>query len=71
MLDFPTSLAAIVTRKLAASALTVEAALTGDRKLLAEALWADGAVSDMETAGKMTGELLEVHRQFLPNFFDL
>jgi alpha-galactosidase len=67
--DFPDTLAAIIVRKLAATRLTVEAALTGDRGLFVEALLADGAVTDPEAARKMGEELLEAHRQYLPNFF--
>jgi alpha-galactosidase len=69
ILGFPDPLAAIVTRKLAATQLTVEAALTGDRRLFVEALLADGSVTDPELARKMADELLEAHRQYLPNFF--
>jgi len=69
ILDFPDPLAAIVTRKLTAALLTVEAALAGDRGLFVEALLADGAVTDPEVARKMGEELLEAHRQYLPNFF--
>ncbi len=67
--DFPDPLAAIVTRKLAATRLTVEAALTGDRKLFVEALLTDGAVTDREVAEQMGDELLVAQRQYLPNFF--
>ena len=67
--DFPAPLAAIITRKLAAARLTVEAALAGDRGLLVEALLTDGAVTDPEVARKMGDELLEAHRQYLPNFY--
>jgi len=68
--DFPDPLAAIMTRKIAAAQLTVEAALAGDRRLFVEALLADGSVTDPEVARKMAEELLEVHREHLPNFFD-
>jgi alpha-galactosidase len=68
ILDFPDRLAAIITRKLTATSLTVEAALTADQNLFVEALLADGAVTDPEVARKMAEELLEVHRQYLPNF---
>jgi alpha-galactosidase len=67
--DFPDALAAIITRKLTATSLTVDAALTGDRKLFVEALLADGSVAEPEVASKMADELLEAHRQHLPNFF--
>src|SRR5205823_1641517 len=59
--DFPLSLAAILRRKLAATELTVEAALTGDRGLFVEALLADGAVTDPDTASRLGDELLEAH----------
>jgi alpha-galactosidase len=68
VLDLAPSLAAIVTRKLSAARLTVEAALSGDRRLFVEALLADGAVSDPQVAAKMGDELLQAHREYLPNF---
>jgi alpha-galactosidase len=67
--DFPDPLAAIINRKLSATLLTVEAALAGDCGLFVEALLADGAVRDPEVARQMAEELLEAHRQDLPNFF--
>jgi len=66
--DLSNSLAAVLARKLAAVELTVEAALTGDRALLTEALLADGAVTDPATAARMGRELIEAHKRFLPNF---
>ena len=69
--DFPAPLAAIISRRAAATSLTVEAALAGDRRLLVEALLADGAVSDPTVAGKLGDDLLEAHREHLPNFYDL
>ena len=68
ILDFPGRLAAIVARKLAATRLTVEAALSGDRGLFVEALLADGSVVDPGVARRMAEELLEAHRADLPNF---
>jgi alpha-galactosidase len=69
LLDVPEPIAAIITRKLTATLLTVEAALQGDRKLFAEALLADGAVTDTNVANQLRDELLETHKQYLPNFF--
>jgi len=66
--DFPERLAAPLIRKLAAQALTVEAALTGSRQILVEAMLADGCVSDPATAEKVADELLRAHRQYLPQF---
>lgn len=67
--DFPDTLAAIITRKIATVSLTVDAALSGDRGLFVEALLADGSVTDADVASKMADELLEAHRRYLPNFF--
>lgn len=69
ILDFPDTLAAILNRKLAAERLTMEAALAGDRKLFVEALLADGCVTDRTVAKELAEELLEAHRENLPNFF--
>ena len=69
VLDFPEPLAAIITRKLAGIKLTVEAALTGSRPLLVEALLADGAVTDPQVARALADDLLEAQRPYLPNFF--
>jgi alpha-galactosidase len=66
--DFPAALAAIVDRKLASIELTVEAALSGSRALFVEALLADGSVADPDAARALAGELLEAHREYLPQF---
>ncbi len=68
ILDFPDDLAATLKPKLAAQAVTVDAALTGSPKLFVEALLADGAVSDRRMAEKLADELLKTHRQYLPQF---
>lgn len=64
----PTSLVAPIARRVAAHALTVEAALTGDRKLWVEALLADCAVTEPATAVKIVEEMLAFHRTRLPQF---
>lgn len=67
--DLSTALAAVLTRKIAGIQLTVEAALTGSRELFIEALLADGAVTDRDVAIRLRDEMLEAHRQHLPQFF--
>jgi alpha-galactosidase len=68
-MDFPAILAAVLDGKLASIELTVEAALAGDRDLMREAILLDGSVSDPGAAADLTHELLEAHRQYLPQFF--
>ena len=65
---FPDSLAAIINQRLACVELTVDAALEGDRKLMVEAMLADGAVRNRGTAEKLTDELLKAHKGLLPQF---
>jgi len=66
--DLPDLLAGILSRKLAATRLTVAAALAGDRRLFVEALLADGAVTDPGTAVKLADALLAAHREHLPQY---
>jgi alpha-galactosidase len=69
LFDLSNALKAVLARKLAATRLTVESALSGDRKLFVEALLADGAVCDPETAARLGEELLQAQRRHLPQFF--
>jgi alpha-galactosidase len=66
--DFPDTLAAIVERRLASVTLTIEAALRGDRDLFVEALLADGAVRDPDTASNMADSYLAAQADYLPRF---
>jgi alpha-galactosidase len=66
--DFPAILAAPLLRKIAAHEITVEAALTGSRKLFVEALLADGSLSEPTTAERLADELLLAQQRYLPQF---
>jgi alpha-galactosidase len=66
--DFPPVLAAPLIRKIAGQEVTVEAALTGDRKLVVEALLMDGCVSEAAAATRLADDLLTAHRAYLPQF---
>jgi alpha-galactosidase len=68
LVDFPAMLAAIIIRKLSAVTLTVAAALTGSRALVVEALLADGSLNDAERARQLADELIQAHKQHLPQF---
>jgi 6-phospho-beta-glucosidase len=49
--------------------LTVEAAVTGDRRIALQALLAHPLVGDYEVAVKLLDEMLKANREFLPQFF--
>ena len=66
--DFPYALAGALDKTLVVQQLTVEAALTGSRKLFVEAILADGAVKDHATAEQLTDALIARHREHLPQF---
>lgn len=66
--DLPPELIAKLTSKIAAIEITVDAALKGSRELMLEALLADGAVQDANTARSLRDELIEAHRAHLPQF---
>ena len=64
----PPALAAKVLAKLAAVEVTVQAALEGSRELFIEALLTDGSVTDPDKAAALVRDLLEAHKQHLPQF---
>lgn len=67
--DFSDLLAGLIRRKLTAVDLTVEAALTGSRRLMVEALLADGAVAEPAVAGDLSEDLLRAQQTYLPAFY--
>jgi alpha-galactosidase len=66
--DFPELPASILRRRISVVDLTVKAALTGSRELFIEALLADGSVKNEEDAAKLADDLLDAHREHLPQF---
>ncbi len=66
--DFNGPMKDMIIRRLASVDLTVEAALTGDKKLWAEAMMLDGAVTDYETAEKLVEDFIIEHREYLPQY---
>ena len=49
--------------------LAIEAAVSGSRQKLIQALWANPLVPSFDMAEKLTDELLQAHRQYLPQYF--
>lgn len=62
------ALTAKLLAKIAAIELTVEAALKRDFDLFVEALLTDGSVSDPDRACALARDLIEVHKEHLPQF---
>jgi alpha-galactosidase len=66
--DLPPGIAAILQRVIAVHELTVEAALSGERKLVVQAMLADGDILTRTQAEALTDALLDAHREWLPLF---
>lgn len=66
--DLPPALIAKLQSKISAIEITVDAALTGSRELMLEALLADGAVGNPDTARSLRDDLIDAHRAHLPQF---
>ncbi len=66
--DLSAPLTAIINRRLSSVVIGIEAAMTGDRDLVVEAMLADGAVTDPDAAAALTDDLLAAQARFLPNF---
>jgi alpha-galactosidase len=66
--ELPIPITSVLMRRLAAVEATVEAAITGSRKMFTEALILDGGVSDYATAVKLTDALIKAQDVHLPQF---
>jgi alpha-galactosidase len=66
--ELPPSVLPFLARRVAAYELTVEAALSGDRRIALQALLADGWVKATDTAEKLLDDLLRAQARFLPQF---
>ena len=66
--SLPLALMAKLNAKIQAVEITVDAAVRGSRDLMIEALMADGTVGTPELARRLTDDLIEGHREFLPQF---
>jgi alpha-galactosidase len=66
--DLSLPLTAILARRLSSVYLATEAAMTGDRDLVVEAMIADGAVTDPDAAARLTDALIKAQLEHLPRF---
>jgi len=70
--DVPPAILTQIQRHAANQEMTVEAALTGDRKMVLQVMLNDpmcGSIRDFRQMEKMMEELLEANRRWLPQFF--
>ena len=64
----PQDLIEKLNAKIRAVEFTVDAAVKGSRDLMVEALLADGTVGDPDLARVLASDLIEGHREYLPQF---
>jgi len=67
--QLPAGITAILQRIIGVQELTVDAALTGNRQLILQALIAGLTVKTKPEAEKMLEAILDTHREFLPAFY--
>ncbi len=65
---FSDELKGITARRLASVNLTVNAALTGNKDMWAEAMLLDGAVTDVKVAKALVEDYMEEHKDHLPQY---
>ena len=58
----------IILKRLASVNITVEAALTGDKKLWADAMMLDGSVTEYEVAEQLVEDFIAEHGEYLPQY---
>jgi len=66
--DLPKGVAATLQHRLAQQELTVDAALTGDRKVALQALLAEPMIPSIEVAENLLDDLLKAQVNYLPQF---
>ena len=65
----PKGIAGILTQRLAQYEITIDAALTGDKDLVLQALIIDGYVRSIDTAEKLLNDMLNAERRWLPDYW--
>lgn len=68
--ELPKPLAAFCRRDIDQAELTVEAAVTGDRRRVLQAMLLDPIVDSVSAAERVLDEMLKVHADYLPQFRD-
>jgi len=66
--ELPKGVAATVHSRILQQELTVDAAISGDRKVALQALLADPVINSIEVAEQILNDILKVHSKYLPQF---
>ena len=66
--ELPKPLAAFNRRDIDQMELTVEAAVTGDRNIVLQAMLLDPVLDSVNSAERILDEMLKVHAEYLPQF---
>ena len=66
--ELPEPIAELCRRELNLSSMYVDAAYHGDRKLALQAMLMDPMVTDIDTARQTLDDLLEINKEYLPQF---
>lgn len=67
--EYPKAVIGLITAVKTYESLAVEAALSGDRDIALQALVAHPLVGDYDIAKALLAEMLEAHKDYLPQFF--
>jgi alpha-galactosidase len=67
--ELPSGISAILQRIIGVQELTTQAAVRGDRRLVVQAMLADGDVLTRAQAEALTDALLDAQREWLPQFY--
>ena len=67
--DYPKAIVGLVSAVKNYESLAVEAAITGDKDLALQALVAHPLVRDYDIAKPLLEEMLEAHKDYLPQFY--
>jgi alpha-galactosidase len=68
--EIPYGIGVMLSARIYQQQLTVEAAINGDRHLALQAMLLDPLVPSVEIAESMLDELLDVHSEHLPQFYE-
>jgi alpha-galactosidase/6-phospho-beta-glucosidase family protein len=67
--SLPDGIAELLRREIAVARLSVDAAVTGDRRLALQCLLLDPVITDLDIGKQILDDYLETYRAYLPQFW--